>query len=265
MYAHCPAAEIYKIQTEKTTRKWVGIDRPHLWSINLVLLDAPAVIPLRILNRRLIRLDLSRGHSQEALRGLPRPCKIARSRLAKDVDLDQIGLERALDRNNRLDQQRVLVLEPQVHHDHHADAHQLRLELVAQLCAVVLLHRRGDGLGLLAGAERCGLDVFEGGQIYSIPTVSMNTVPFLSLEGGKPTLLLIDYRLHVEIQPKDKYVRRNVQTANPKQDVRVVEWHLLGQLHQSKNKDHVGSVKLPCSQLPSHSPAHCARRQATDT
>jgi len=81
------------------------------------------------------------------------------------MNFKQIALERAFQRDDALDQQRVRVLEVQVHDAHHADAHQLRLEHGAQLLLVVGVDRGGDQLGLFGGAHGRGLDVFEGGEI----------------------------------------------------------------------------------------------------
>jgi len=81
------------------------------------------------------------------------------------MNFKQIPLERAFQRDDALDQQRVRVLEVQVHDAHHADSHQLRLEHGAQLLLVVGVDRCRDELGLFGGAHGGGLDVFEGGEI----------------------------------------------------------------------------------------------------
>merc|ERR1711939_1126926 len=51
------------------------------------------------------------------------------------MHLSQVALERALDGDDALDEQRVRVLEVQVHDGHHADAHELAAPRLAQLRA----------------------------------------------------------------------------------------------------------------------------------
>lgn len=81
------------------------------------------------------------------------------------MDLDEVALEGALDRDDALDQEGVGVLEVQVHDGHHADAHELGLEESAQLLGIVGVDGGRDGLGLVGAAHRGGLDVFEDGHV----------------------------------------------------------------------------------------------------
>lgn len=133
----------------------------------LVLLDTTSPVLLRVLDGRLVAPDLTLGHAQEALGRLERPLEVSDGRLAEQVDLHQVALQRALEGDDRLDQERVGVLEVQVHHAHHAHAHHLRLDELPQLLLVVLHDGRGHGARLLPGSQRRGLNVFERRHVYS--------------------------------------------------------------------------------------------------
>lgn len=134
--------------------------------VRLLVLDATTSSTLSSLNALLIRLDLTTLHStHDATSRLPGPRQIASCRLAKEVDLDQVALESALERDDGLDEERVGVLEVEVHKAHHADAHELGLEETAELLEIVGLDGGCDELGLLAGAHRGGLDVLDDGHV----------------------------------------------------------------------------------------------------
>lgn len=126
----------------------------------LLLLDTTPVVLLRVLDRGLVALGLALGH--EAAAGLEGARQVAGGRLAEHVDLDQVGLEGTLEGDDRLDEERVGVLEVQVHHTHHAYTHQLAADQLAQLGLVVVHVGGGHGLGLLASAHGRRLDVLEG-------------------------------------------------------------------------------------------------------
>lgn len=55
-----------------------------------LLLDATPPFLLRVLNRRLVALDLALSHAHEALRGLERALKVASRGLSEHVDFNQI-------------------------------------------------------------------------------------------------------------------------------------------------------------------------------
>jgi len=131
----------------------------------LLLLDTAAVVPLGILDRGLVALGLGLGH--EAAAALEGTSKVSGGGLTEDVDLDQIGFDGALERDDRLDQQRVGVLHVQVHHTHHAYTHQLAAHQLAQLSLVVVHIGGCHGLGLLAGAQGRGLDVLERRHVWT--------------------------------------------------------------------------------------------------
>jgi hypothetical protein len=144
--------------------------------LSLLLLDTAPPVLLRALNRRLVALDLARAHAHEAGSGLEGALQITRSGLAKHVDLDEVRLQRALDGEDRLDQEGVGVLEVQVHDTHHADAHELRAEAVAQLLLVVLHDGGRHGARFVGRAHLRGLDVFERSQVCSQSIISTQVI-----------------------------------------------------------------------------------------
>lgn len=81
----------------------------------LLLLHSSTPVLLRLLHRRLVTLHLPLVHKVAGR--LKRPLQVARRRLAEHVDLHEVRLQRALQRDHRLDHQRVRVLEVQVHQD----------------------------------------------------------------------------------------------------------------------------------------------------
>lgn len=145
--------------------KYPPHSKNHSSSSHLLLLNTTAIVLLRLLNRRLVTLDLTLVH--EAVASLEWPLQITGGRLAEDMNLDQVRLERALERDDRLDQERVGVLEVQVHHAHHANAHQLALDQLAQLRLIVVHVGRRHGTGFLAATHRSGFDVFEGRHVWT--------------------------------------------------------------------------------------------------
>lgn len=141
----------------------------QITSSALLLLNTTATSLLRSLNALLISLDISRTgaahHATKATSGLPRALELASSGLAQQVHLDKVALEGALEGDDGLDEERVGVVEVQVHDAHHADAHKLGLEELAQLGLVVGVDGGGDDFGLFGGAHGGGLDVFEDGHV----------------------------------------------------------------------------------------------------
>jgi len=134
---------------------------------NLLVLDATTASALGSLDALLVRLDLAARHgAHHATSRLPWSRQIAGCGLAEEVDLDEVALERALERDDGLDEERVGVLEVDVHDGHHADTHQLRLVQFAELLEVVGLDRGRDELGLFAGTHRGGLDVLDDRHVW---------------------------------------------------------------------------------------------------
>ena len=76
----------------------------------------------------------------------------------------------------------------------------------------------------------------------------MSILIFLSLfkNGTWPrnihTLLRVDLRLREQVQTDDDDVRKDVHGANSHQHIRVVEGHLLGQLHHHEDDAQVGTA-----------------------
>ena len=133
-----------------------------LYEASLLVLRTTPPVLLSSLHARLVALDLTLAHIHEATSSLPRSLQVTLGRLAPEVDLDQVALERGLERDDRLDDKRVGVLHVEVHKGHHANAHELRLEKRLQLLLVVVLDGGDDGLGLFLRTHGRGLDVFKG-------------------------------------------------------------------------------------------------------
>jgi len=134
--------------------------------IPLFILDTTTACSLGSLDALFIRLDLSSAHgAHHTAGGLPGSCQITCSRLSEEMDLDEVTLESALERDNGLDEQRIGVLEINVHHTHHANAHELGLEKLAQFLEIVGFDGGGDELGLFARAHGRRLDVLDDGHI----------------------------------------------------------------------------------------------------
>lgn len=154
------------------------------------------------------------------------------------MDLDQVGLERAFDGEDRLDQKRVGVLEVQVHDGHHADAHELGAHQLPELLLVVFHDGRRHGTGFFAGAHRSGLNVFEGGQICQLQSVAS----FQILWAENHTLLFVDLGLDIEVDAQDDHIGHNVQSTDAEEHIRVVERNPLGDLHHPEDDDEVGTI-----------------------
>jgi hypothetical protein len=133
--------------------------------VPLFFLHSSSATPLGSLNAGFVALDLTATHAHHSSRGFPRPLQVSSSLLPKEMDLNEIALEGSLDGDDRLDQERVGVLEVQVHDTHHGHSHQLSLVECLKLRLVVLVNRRSDQLGLFAGAEGSRLDVFERAEV----------------------------------------------------------------------------------------------------
>lgn len=132
----------------------------------LLLLGTAAAGPLSSLNGLLVALRSAALHGgHEAGGRLEGALEVAGGGLTVDVDLDQVVLEGALKGDDGLDAERVGVLQVEVHEGHHANAHKLATEGGLELGGVVGVDGGGHELALLAGANRGGLDVLEGGQV----------------------------------------------------------------------------------------------------
>ena len=92
--------------------------------------------------------------------------EIASRGLAIDVDLGKVRLEGGLEGNDALDDERVGVLEVQMHYRHHTNAHELGAHEALELADIVGMDRRRHELGLLGGAHGGRLDIFQGSEIY---------------------------------------------------------------------------------------------------
>lgn len=137
------------------------------------------------------------------------------------MNLNQVGLESALEGDDGLDDERVGVLHVQVHEAHHRDTHELRPEGVLDLLRVVRVHGRRHELALFRGSHRRRLDILESGEV----------------------LLLVDLDLGVEVDASNDHVANDVDRANDVKDVRVFEGDSLRHLHHSKNDDDVGYLR----------------------
>lgn len=139
----------------------------------LLLLGATTASTLGGLDSLLVALGRATLHgAHEALGLLEGALEVAGSGLAKDVDLDNVALEGALDGDDALDEQGVGVLEVHVHESHHGDTHGLAAEGGADLLVVVGVDGGGDELALLGGAHGGGLNILEGRQIWRLMLVS---------------------------------------------------------------------------------------------
>lgn len=71
-------------------------------------------------------------------------------------------------RDTYLDQERVGILEINVHNSHHAHTHELSSENLLEFAGVVGMYRRSNELGFIGTSHRCWLDIFEGSHICSV-------------------------------------------------------------------------------------------------
>lgn len=132
--------------------------------ISLLLLDTAPPVLLGVLERSLVGLGLALA--EEAVSSLEGPLEIASGGLSKDMNLHQVRFKSALERDDRLDQKGVGVVEVQVHHGHHTNAHKLALDELTELTLVVVHVGGRDRAGLLAASERSGLDVLQCGKVF---------------------------------------------------------------------------------------------------
>jgi hypothetical protein len=136
---------------------------------NLLVLNTTTTSTLSSLDALLVGLDLTTRHSAHHATGrLPWSRQIASCGLTQEVDLDEVALESALERNDGLDEERVGVLEVDVHDGHHANTHQLRLVQLAELRKIVGFDRSRDEFGFFAGSHGGGLDVLDNGHVWDI-------------------------------------------------------------------------------------------------
>lgn len=135
---------------------------------HLLLLGTSTSSLLGQLDALLVGLDLALTLLQSTHHtgsGLPWTLEVSARWLAKKVDLDQVALESAFERDDGLDEEWVGVLEVDVHDTHHAESHQLRLEETLQLLLIVCVDGGGNSLWLLGAAHRRRLDVLEDGHV----------------------------------------------------------------------------------------------------
>ena len=232
------------IQVESTSSLESSVSHSSL------LLDATTVILLSILNRSLVALRLTLSH--EAAATLERTGQVAGSGLAEHVNLDEVGLESALEGNDGLDEERVGVLHVQVHNTHHADAHQLTADQLAQLRLVVIHVGGSHGLGLLAAAQGSRLDVLKGRHVYHELVSEAHHWEGDQIQrtqrhsGGKRistrTLFLIDLRLGVQVDSQDDHIGQDIQAANQHQNIGVFKGNLLGELHHHQDNGQICTV-----------------------
>ena len=103
---------LYNQPVEPTYRQTVSSikhhrPRPHAPPSSgppLLLLHSPTSCLLCTLHTLPIRLRISLPHSHQATLCLPRPLQISHRRLPKQIDLDQVALESALERDDALDE-----------------------------------------------------------------------------------------------------------------------------------------------------------------
>jgi hypothetical protein len=142
----------------------------------LLLLGATTASLLSGLNALLVGLNVTgvgaAHHAAEAAGSLPGTLKLADSGSAEEVDLDEVALKSAFEGDDRLDEERVGVVEVQVHDTHHADTHELGFEQAAELLLVIGVDGGGDDLGLLGAAHGRGLDVLHDGHVCGEKHVS---------------------------------------------------------------------------------------------
>lgn len=132
----------------------------------LLLLGSAATGALGRLDGLLVALGraaLETAHEAGGL--LEGALEVAGRGLAEEVDLGEVGLESTLERDDALDEERIGVLEVEMHDAHHEDAHHLRAHQLLELAEIVVLDSGGNELGLLCRAHRCRLNIFEGGEV----------------------------------------------------------------------------------------------------
>jgi hypothetical protein len=189
---------------------------------NLLLLGATAARTLSGLNGLLVALGRATLHgAHETGRLLEGTLEVTSGRLAKDVNLDHVVLESALERDDALDEKRVGVVHVQVHESHHGHTHGLATESGADLLVVVGVNGGGDELALLRGTHRSGLNILEGGEV----------------------LLLVDLQLGVEVETSNDNVAGKVDGTDNVEHKRIIERNALGDLHHTQDDDQVGDLR----------------------
>lgn len=145
--------------------------RPPTSIRSLLLLDTTPPVLLGVLEGGLVGLGLALA--EKAVGSLKGTLEVTSRWLPEDVDLNQIRFESALQRDDRLDQKRVGVLEVQMHDGHHANAHELALNELAELALIVLHVGSCDRTRLLAASKRSRLDVFQCRKIVLLIDLSL--------------------------------------------------------------------------------------------
>lgn len=59
----------------------------------------------------------------------------------------------------------------------------------------------------------------------------------------RPTFLLIDLLLYVQIDAQNEDVGEDVESPDPQENLWIIKWYLFGQLHHSQDDDHVRSAE----------------------
>ncbi len=164
------------------------------------------------------------------------------------MDLDLVGLECALQWDDGLDDERVGVLEVEMHHAHHAHAHELCLVESFYLVAIVFVNGGGDELGLFGGTHGGRLNVFEGCEVCAI--VMLDIFQYAQYMrnsdlgiGTAQTLLLVNHELGVAINGDNDDVRQDINDADYHQDIRIFHGDLFRDLHHHEDNDQVGTAK----------------------
>ena len=91
---------------------------------------------------------------------LPWSLEVSDRRLPKQVYLDEVDLQSALQWNYALNEERVRVFEVEVHDAHHPNTRQLALPQRSKLGHVIRVNGGGDQLRFLGRAHWGGFDVF---------------------------------------------------------------------------------------------------------
>lgn len=149
------------------------IIQDHPLTPTLLLLGTAAAGPLGGLNSLAVALGGALHTAHETSGGLEGSLEVTGGGLAQGMDLEEVVLEGALERDDALDQQRVGVLEVEVHNAHHAHTHHLGSEELLELSGVVGVDGGGDELALLGGAHGSRLNVLEGGHVCNKYIVSI--------------------------------------------------------------------------------------------
>ncbi|EEQ38079.1 hypothetical protein CLUG_02201 [Clavispora lusitaniae ATCC 42720] len=190
-------------------------------TLKLLFLDSAGTSNLSRVDRSLVGLDVAGGTlqcSQEAWSSLERSLQVARSRLSKQVDLDNVGLQSRLDGGHRSHHQWVGVLHVQVHEAHHGQGGENTLDLSVNSLQVVLLNS-GDNSLRLSSARHWArrLNVLQRGQV----------------------VLLVDLHLDIHANAKHNKSARNVAHTDVKQDVWVLKVQAAGHLHHDQHEPQV--------------------------